>query len=198
MDRLDVLWVHDYHYTLYQARDFLAKSQEMSQTEAIEISNRMERYLLDYIRANYPHHEENIDFEFDKKIDPELLEKVKYVLRTSNSPDMTKITAYAMSKWKDAESAYDYAAANVVCNISERAENIVIGWEKERPFFRLGQFCESQIGANESIFLVQSTGHIPPYYPQSSEEPYIDATWKLVTWSTSISNTHIAYDQSIL
>ena len=200
MDRLDALWVHDYQYTIYQARDFLITEQWMSPTEATWISNQMQRYIRDYVKKRYVHLERSIDFDFDKKIDPEELERVKEALRKSDSSDMQKILSYAESKWRDRESAYTYAAANIVCNLyAGRAHHILMGWEKERPFFRLGQAYESTIlDYPQSIFLIQSTWYIPPYYPQKKEESYFDTHGTLVSWPESPENKHIIYDRSTL
>ncbi len=200
MERLDALGVHDCHYTLYQARDFLIAEQWLDLREAIQISNHMERYIRDYIRRLYPHLEKSIDLVFDKKIDTDELEKVKATLRKSDLADMKKILAYAQSKWRDRESAYTYAAANIVCNLyAGKAHHIVVGWEKERPFFRLWQSYEAMsAGIPQSIFLIQSSWYIPPYYLQKWEESYFDQEWKLVEWPEVSENRHIAYDQSIL
>lgn len=200
MERLDALWVHDYHYTLYQARDFLISEQWLDPNQAIQISNHMGQYIRDYIRTRYPHLEKNIDLVFDKKIHTDELEKVKALLRKSDLPDMEKIVAYAQSKWKDCESAYGYAAANIVCNLyAWKAHHIVIGGEKERPFFRLWQSYEAgSAGIPQSIFLIQSSWYIPPYYAQKWEESYFDRDWKTVAWPKVSENKYIAYDQSIL
>ncbi len=200
MERLNALWVHDHKYTLYQVRDFLIRDQWLDRTEGIWISNRMEWYIRDYIRKWYAHLEKSVDFEFDKKIDRNELERVEATLRASDSPDMQKILAYAEKKWKNRESAYTYAAANIVSNLySWKAHHIVIGWEKERPFFRLWQAHEDTTPDRpQSIFLIQSTWHIPPYYPQIWEEPYFDRDGNLVSWPEVSENKHIAYDWSIL
>ncbi len=200
MERLDALWVHDHRYTLYQAREFLITEQWITPKEAIWISNHMEWYIREYIRVHYLHLEKRIDFQFDKKIERDEFEKVKESLRVSDSPDIQKIIAYAMSKGRDNESAISYAAANIVCNLyAWKAHHIVIGWEKERPFFRLGQAYEVSIPDRpQSIFLIQSTWHIPPYYPKIGEEPYFDCDWNPVAWLEVPINKHITYDQSIL
>ncbi len=199
MERIDTIWVHDHRYTLYQARDFLISEQWMTPKEAIWISNQMERYIREYIRFYYPHLEKSIEFEFDKKIERDELEKVKAILRTSNSPDMQKILTYAESKWRDRESAYTYAAANIVCNLfAGKAHHILMGWEKERPFFRLWQAYEGMTPeVTQSIFLIQSTGYIPPYYPQKGDESYFDKDGSLISWPEFSENKHIAYDRSI-
>lgn len=200
MSRLDRLWVHDTSATFYQARDFLIREQWMHPTEAMRISNHMEQYLREYIRRKYPELEERIEFKFDKKIDPEELEDVQSNLQTSNSSDMQKIVAYATSKWRDEESAYIYAAANVVCNLyAWRAHHIVIGWEKERPFFRLWQSLEfARPSSPQSIFLLQSTGSVPPYYPQEWQESYFNKDGIRISGPAILTNKHISYDQSIL
>lgn len=113
---------------------------------------------------------------------------------------MQKIVEYARSKGRDIDAAYTYASANVLCNLhSTNAHHILMGWEKERPFFKLWQAYEEAVGVEmESIPLIQSTGYIPPYYPQIHEEPYIDPDGELVEVITHSTNKYIAYDLSTL
>ncbi len=200
MERLRCLGISDYHYTFYQARAFLIWVQRIDPRDALQISQHMKAYIRDYIRAKYPHLEWSISFEFDRRIKTDAIEKVRNILEVSDSPDMRKIIWYAESKWKSRESAYLYAAANIVCNLySGKAHHIVMWWEKERPFFRMWQAYEASIpDSPESSFVIQSTWHIPPYYPQIWGESYFDMHWSHRDSDIAPTDLHIRYDLSTL
>ena len=200
MERLQALWIYDVEYTLYQAKNFLIQNQWMDAWMTSDISHRMEQYIREYINRKFPEISDRVDLDFEREIDPSEIQEVQSHLPSLDLPSMQQIIAYAKSKWRSSESAYEYAAANILANrYAGSAHHILIGWEKERPFFWLSEDYETRVlWEKKTIPLIHSVGRIPPYYPQVGEEDYFDAQWNLVAWIESPKNNSLAYDYSIL
>ena len=199
IERLAELGILGCTYRIYQARDYIIESQWLHRWRALATSEHMQDYLSNYLKRRFGELTQSIEYDFHLPIDPDERWKIEQFLRANDLPEMRKIVEYARSKSRNEESAYHYASANILCNLyAWEAHHILMWWEKERPFFKLWQAYEELVRPDmKSIPIIQSTGHIPVYYPQR-DETYIDSDKHIIEPPIQTQNEHIRYDLSTL
>jgi len=172
-------------YIVYQASDFITKTNKLDPQIAAESAAACHQYLTDFIAEYFPDVADQVQIATSDKcaIDPEHIEALAGELKTATpepiARDMETIAAYGTRRKTIEDSHYYYAAANIILNggyephyplsgeLFEQTDIVMpLGGKKERPFFNASRYYGEQTGVNHAVLpLLVPVGQVPAYYP---------------------------------
>lgn len=120
--RLQALGIPNISYRIYQATDFIIDENGLDREKGIQVARILQNYIHEYIQNHHKELEDSIDMQFSLGLKGELIDDVALELSHMHHPSLEKLAHYAQSKGKSLQSAYRYAAANIVSNghVSDR------------------------------------------------------------------------------
>jgi hypothetical protein len=179
-------------YLLYQATEFIAETNCLSQDESVECSRKMEKYLRQYVERFHARIAEHVVFRFGCEYPPEIknivtdtAEEIKSLLKDLPPlrEAMEKIDEGEKRHSNGVNNSHTYAAANVFYSGAiesypfmhdlpvDTQAILPIGGNAEKPFFNLTAHFSAHVGKRKVIPMLTPLGSRPTYYyyPQSED-----------------------------
>ncbi|MBI4835636.1 MAG: hypothetical protein HY817_00075 [Candidatus Abawacabacteria bacterium] len=171
-------------YLVYQATEFIAESYNMNLPDALSCSDQMRKYLERYIDRFHPRLRHNVHFRFGMSAtmpgEDIWAQCIKQMMASANADAscrdaIEKIMRYKTAQVTSSNVQKRYATANVLYNggfsdaypfkdIVDGRKLVLVGGEKEQPFFYTTRTMSQSDGLLVARAYVQKAGSFPSYY----------------------------------
>lgn len=172
-------------YLVYQATDFIVKTNNLDEESSQVFSQTLKQYLAAFVGEMFPDLVPYVQFEFGCEMDEQVTKDISEIAEKIRHDAMISIDAmdiidqlkrYDRKHSKGSDTYAEYAAANVIYNGAIPAKYpfrdaigidpkivIPIGGKAEKPFF---SYSISEAQESPIVPMLTHLGERPVYYPR--------------------------------